>query len=296
LTKHALRGLLLVAVIAMAACQGERAEARPEARRARRAEAPPANAPSRIIAIGDLHGDLEATRGALRLAGAIDEADRWIGGDRVVVQVGDRLDRGDGERAIFELFDRLAAEARAAGGALHALLGNHELMNAAGDFRYVTRAGFDAFPMGREAAFRPGGPFARRLAESPVALAVGDTVFVHGGLLPEYARLGLERINERVAAWLSGSGPAPLALLGEDGPVWTRRYSDAPDDAACADAREALAILGLRRMVVGHTVQARGITAYCDGAVQAVDVGLSAYYGGPREVLEIAGGGVRVLR
>ena len=32
----------------------------------------------RIVAFGDVHGDLEAARGALRLAGAIDEQDRWI--------------------------------------------------------------------------------------------------------------------------------------------------------------------------------------------------------------------------
>ena len=54
----------------------------------------------RIVAFGDVHGDLEAARGALRLAGAIDEQDRWIGGDLIVVQTGDQLDRGDQEQAI----------------------------------------------------------------------------------------------------------------------------------------------------------------------------------------------------
>ena len=58
----------------------------------------------RIVAIGDLHGDLDACRRALRLGGAIDDADRWIGGDLVVVQTGDQLDRGDDEQAIIDLF------------------------------------------------------------------------------------------------------------------------------------------------------------------------------------------------
>ena len=98
-------------------------------------------APHRLVAIGDLHGDLAAARGALRAAGAIDDADRWIGGDLVVVQTGDVLDRGDGESKILDLLARLDGEARAAGGALIQLLGNHELMNAAGDFRYVTPGG-----------------------------------------------------------------------------------------------------------------------------------------------------------
>src|SRR5688572_30209254 len=38
-------------------------------------------APARLVAIGDVHGDLAATRAVLRLAGAIDERDRWIGGE-----------------------------------------------------------------------------------------------------------------------------------------------------------------------------------------------------------------------
>jgi len=95
-------------------------------------------AQNHIVAIGDVHGDLDATRSALRLAGAIDAEDRWIGGQLVVVQTGDQLDRGDEERAILDLFDRLRSQAAAAGGAFHALLGNHELMNAKGDLRYVT--------------------------------------------------------------------------------------------------------------------------------------------------------------
>src|SRR5690606_24896416 len=62
--------------------------------------------PGRLIAIGDVHGDLVATRTALRLGGAIDEANRWIGGDLRVVQTGDQLDRGDHEREILDLFEQ----------------------------------------------------------------------------------------------------------------------------------------------------------------------------------------------
>jgi hypothetical protein len=95
-------------------------------------------AAGRIVAIGDLHGDLNATRQALRLAGAIDASDQWIGGDLVVVQTGDQLDRGDNEQEILDLFERLASQAAKTGGAVYSLNGNHELMNAVFDFRYVT--------------------------------------------------------------------------------------------------------------------------------------------------------------
>src|ERR1700733_15173971 len=102
-------------------------------------------APERLLAIGDLHGDLDHARRALRLAGAIDASDRWVGGRLVVVQTGDELDRGDDDRAILDLVEDLKKQATAAGGELVALLGNHEIMNAAQDFRYVTIGGFAAF-------------------------------------------------------------------------------------------------------------------------------------------------------
>src|SRR5690242_4946969 len=94
-------------------------------------------ATGRVVAVGDLHGDLTATRAALRVAGVFDPHDSWIGGTTTLVQTGDVLDRGDDEQAIIDLLERLETEAAAAGGAVIWLLGNHELMNAAGDFRYV---------------------------------------------------------------------------------------------------------------------------------------------------------------
>ncbi|HEX5655711.1 MAG TPA: metallophosphoesterase, partial [Polyangiales bacterium] len=141
-------------------------------------------ATKRVIAIGDMHGDLEAARRALKLAGAIDEADEWAGGALTLVQTGDVLDRGDDDRKIFDWLERLRPEARAAGGELILLSGNHELMNVAQDFRYVTPGAFGAFDDvgGRAAAFRPGGVYALRIALRPFVMQVGDAVYVHGGV------------------------------------------------------------------------------------------------------------------
>jgi hypothetical protein len=282
--------------------------------------APPTSArlpaPARLVAIGDLHGDFEATRAVLRLAGAIDAQDRWIGKDLMVVQTGDQLDRGDGERKILEMLERLQAEATAAGGALHVLNGNHELMNAAGDLRYVTAGGFVDFaevpgvdvsdprasrvpePMrGRFLAFAPGGPYARKLAQRPVILVVGETVFVHGGLLPEHVRRGLDSINGEVQRWLRGEGEISPDILQDDAsPVWTRKYCENPKPTDCQVLRETLAAVPARRLVVGHTVHKEGVLPLCDGAVWCIDVGMAAYYGGHPEAIEIVGEQVRVLR
>jgi len=273
------------------------------------------DAPVRIVAFGDVHGDMAATRRALRLAGAIDESDRWIGADLIIVQTGDQLDRGDDEQQILELFDRLRTEAAEAGGGFHALLGNHELMNAEGDLRYVTDGGFadfeDAVEMdpddpaladfephqrARMAAFLPGRPFALMLAERDVIGRVGDNIFVHGGVLPEHAAYGVDAINEEARAWLRGEIGYPDILDGSESPEWTRLFSDEPDAEACAVLAEVLTGLEAKRMIMGHTIQDEGIASACGGLAWRIDVGMAARYGRPTQVLEIVGDSISVLR
>ena len=241
--------------------------------------------PHRAVAIGDLHGDLDAARAALRAAGAIDARDQWVGGDLVVIQTGDVLDRGDGESAILALLDRLAADARAHGGALIQLLGNHELMNAAADFRYVTPGGMRDFDGDRARELGPGGVWSKRLAAHDAVAIVGDTVLSHAGVLPAWAAQ-LDAMNLDARCWLAGdiTGPA-AALTADDSPVWTRAYGG--DRVDCAELDQALAALGAKRMVVAHTVQPGGINARCDDKLWRIDTGMSSAYGGPIQVLEL---------
>ncbi|MBS2015754.1 MAG: metallophosphoesterase [Deltaproteobacteria bacterium] len=275
--------------------------------------------PERLVAIGDLHGDLEAARRALRLAGAIDAKDAWIGGKLVVVQTGDEIDRGDDDRAVLDLFERLKEEAPKAGGEVIALVGNHEIMNAMFDFRYVTPGSYGAFAdqtastgrikeaiasvepsaKPRAAAFAPGGRYAAMLAKRPAIARVGDTIFVHGGVLPKHVSAGLDDINAKAKEWLLGTapeGPPPRALTSEDGPLWTRMYSAAPGREECAMLGETLAALGAKRMVMGHTPQRNGANAACEGKAWRIDVGMAKAFESNRiEVLELTGDAAKVL-
>jgi hypothetical protein len=251
----------------------------------------------------------------LRLAGAIDAKDAWIGGKLVVVQTGDQIDRGDDDRAILELFDALRDSAEATGGRVVSLNGNHETMNVALDLRYVTPGAFAAFAdvptsgvpagvlaelapaqRGRAAAFFPGGPFARRLARRDVVVIVGETVFVHGGVTQEHVRYGLARINREVRGWMTSGGSPPAPIVSPDGPVWSRAYSDDTRALDCEGLAATLAALGAKRMVVGHTPHTGGVSPACDGRVYRIDTGIARYYGGPAEALEIRGSQVAVLR
>ena len=267
----------------------------------------------RVVAMGDVHGDIDALRRAMGLAGLINEDGQWVGGETVLVQVGDQLDRGDSEKAILEWLEELADQAHAAGGAVHVVLGNHETMNVQRDYRYVTDGGwldfsdidypeddpellgYPADQRGRVAAFRPGGAFAQLLAGHNMVVVVDDTVFVHGGVLPAHVSYGLEVLNAEVQAWMFGDAGEPTSWTrGDDCPVWSRHYSADVDPADCELLREALDGVPASRMVVGHTVQSQ-INEACDGLVWRVDVGMAQHYGGRASVLQIIGDEVTVL-
>jgi Calcineurin-like phosphoesterase len=100
---------------------------------------------SRVVAVGDVHGDHDAFVTVLKDAGLVDARLKWAGGKAHLVQTGDRVDRGPDSRKVMDLLQRLEKEAKKAGGLVHALLGNHEAMNMLGDLRYVIPAEFAAF-------------------------------------------------------------------------------------------------------------------------------------------------------
>ena len=128
---------------------------------------------TRVVAIGDLHGDLRVTLMALRLAGVIGSdiyphnvsEIQWTGGQTYVVQLGDQIDRcrpadwvkncidklddvveDEGNNMmIIQIFQKLDAQAKKVGGRVLGMIGNHELMNVDRDFRYVSPREFLEF-------------------------------------------------------------------------------------------------------------------------------------------------------
>jgi hypothetical protein len=100
---------------------------------------------ARIAVIGDLHGDYEKFVAMAEAAGVIDANGDWDGGSTHLVQMGDVPDRGPDTRKILDHLMRLEPQALAAGGRVHALIGNHEAMNITGDLRYVDLGEYAAF-------------------------------------------------------------------------------------------------------------------------------------------------------
>jgi hypothetical protein len=109
---------------------------------------------ARVVAVGDVHGDLAQFTGVLRSAGVIDRDNNWSGGKTHLVQDGDLFDRGPDSRKLIELLMKLEKQARAAGGEVHCLIGNHETMNLYGDWRYVSAADYASYQTGDSATLR----------------------------------------------------------------------------------------------------------------------------------------------
>src|SRR5215475_1505742 len=104
-----------------------------------------AAAAPRIVAVGDVHGDLPAFKAILAQAGLVDDAGAWTGGDAVFVQVGDLIDRGPAMRAALDYAMALEKDAASHGGRALFLLGNHEIMDVTGDLRYVAKENWAEF-------------------------------------------------------------------------------------------------------------------------------------------------------
>jgi len=257
----------------------------------------------RVVAVGDVHGDVGALKDVLRMAGLINAKGKWIGGKAHLVQTGDIPDRGDQSREAFELLMRLEKEALAAGGRVHALLGNHEVMNMLGDLRYVTpgelasyadqspqpdAAGAPKGQAGHRAAYGPEGRYGRWLRTHAAVVRINDTLFVHGGIAPGVPATTLAELNAWVRQDLVSNGP-PGGARHPQGPLWFRGYALGEEGAEEA-LDDVLARFGARRMVMGHTTEREGrIRARFGGKAVLIDTGLSTGYGHHLAALELKG-------
>ena len=249
----------------------------------------------RIVAVGDVHGDYDRFVGLLQRAGVVDARGQWSGGDTHLVQTGDVLDRGPDSRRAMDLLMRLETQAISAGGRVHALLGNHEVMNLQGDLRYVSDGEFAAMgdgPRGAPvpsapvnahakltAAFSATGVYGRWLRKHNTILKLNGTLFMHGGLSARYSQLSLKQLNDAVRAELAGRVAVNVSQ-DADGPLWYRGLAQDGSAAIAPLVARILTAQGANRIVLGHTIQDAGITQRLAGKVVLIDVGLSRWTSG----------------
>ena len=150
-------------------------------------------------------------------------------------------------------------------------------------------------------AWAPSGELGQWATRNPAVVKIGDTLFAHGGLSAEYAKLSIDEINRRVARGMAAADDTPQSVLDDPlGPLWYRglvmRDADAearrgatPHPAQEQELDAVLSAYGAKRLVIAHTPSLNGIAITNDGRLIRIDTGISRYYGGPLTWIEIIG-------
>lgn len=223
-----------------------------------------------VFALSDVEGNFNAVVNLLRRHEVIDSKLRWSYGQGHLVILGDVFDRGNHVVELLWLIYRLEDEAAAAGGNVHLLLGNHEIMALSNCLRYAEpKYKYFDLLVRRELGIRYSDLFGldtelgRWLRSKNVAINIGGTIFVHGGLSPELIKykLTLKDINQSIRSAVAKSKKELTTierfLLGQNGPLWYRGYFSSklkPTKIGIDEVRDILYHYRAERIVVGHTI------------------------------------------
>jgi hypothetical protein len=239
-----------------------------------------------IFCLGDVHGDLLSMVAALEGNGVIDNEGVWVAGTATLIQMGDMLDAkarnvpqfyGGEDIDVLRFLKNLRTQARASGGDVRCLFGNHELMNMAGVFAYVR----DNDMCGREKLFSPNGEGTQLIYDLCELIIIKDNIlFCHAGLHPHIFEEHSASKEALLASLMRSVVGDAVDIIthplvgGEDGITTTRYYMELEGQDYDSVSR-LLNNVGCDRMVIGHNCVSKNISTRCRGRVVLVDVGIS---------------------
>jgi len=223
---------------------------------------------NRVDSIGvitDIHGQYEIYINLLIKNGIIDTDLNWKFGNGHLVVLGDVFDRGDRVTEVFWHLFGLERQADKAGGRVHFLLGNHELMILGRATAYISPKYKSVENISGSYycdLYPENSVLGRWLRNKPVIISINDILFVHAGLSTEmmYREMKPEKINRLFNFQITGKPLSDICkndelnfLSDEYGPVWYRGYYS---DKSFSDSKvdSILAFYGKNYIVSGHTV------------------------------------------
>ncbi len=237
----------------------------------------------KIFALSDIEGDFSSFRRLLQAGGVIDSNFNWTFGNGHLLLVGDFVDRGSQVTEVLWLIYSLEEKAKAAGGYVHYILGNHEILNLSSDLRYVNPKYFhDAKLMhiNYEKLFDKNSEIGRWLRTKNVMEKIGNLVFVHGGISAELQNLGLSisRINQLARTYyemgneLSMDETVNTIMSSKVGPFWYRGYYKNNYSVTPEQLDNIISKFSVSHIITGHTIAADTISAWYGGKVIDLDV------------------------
>lgn len=216
-------------------------------------------APSRLLALSDIDGNFKRFYDLLYGTGVIDQQMNWTFGSGHLVLNGDFFDRGLNVTECLWLAYKLEDEARAAGGKVHFILGNHDAMNLKGRFKYVRnkyRRNADTLNLPYTQWYAENTELGKWLRSKNCVEQIGDHLFVHGGISDKVTdlQLSIQQINDIMRSKLRSEKNVKDqydTLLCKDGPLRYRGIVQKKASQAAID--RALAQFGVKKMIIGHT-------------------------------------------
>jgi hypothetical protein len=236
------------------------------------------NSQDKIVVLSDIEGEFEHFRKLLLATKVIDSTYQWIFGHGKLIIAGDLFDRGKQVSQFLWLLYKLEDEAAAKGGEVHTILGNHDIMNMSGDFRYVQDVyQIDAALMGNRYSELYGSDteIGRWLRAKNIIENIGGLLVMHGGVSPQVLALQktIEAIDSECRPWYDRSRAVPDSLkifFGPNALFWYRGYFLEPKaNEGLVDS--TLAFYHARQIIVGHDIIDHVAMLY-HGKIVGVDV------------------------
>jgi hypothetical protein len=254
------------------------------------------NKSNKQIAISDIEGNFGSFRKLLQANGVIDSNFNWTFGEGQLVLIGDFFDRGSQVTEVLWLIYSLEEKAKDAGGYVHFILGNHEIMNMSGDLRYVqVKYKEDASFLGEryEDLYGENSELGRWLRTKNVIEKVGNMLYLHGGISGEINRMdiSISGINELTRPFYADStfrydNNKLDTIFGDYGPFWYRGYYKGDPTEISEQIDNTISKFNIRHIVTGHTIVADTVSAWYNGKVFDTDV---HHAGGKSEALLVEG-------
>jgi hypothetical protein len=128
-------------------------------------------------------------------------------------------------------------------------------------------------------AFSPAGTYGKWIRRHNAVIRIDETLFLHGGISPKYARLGIREINDRIRAELADFKKLEGGIAqDEKGPLWYRGLALGDERALEPELQAVLKNFGVDRIVIGHTYTDGTVTPRFATRVLQIDVGLARLY------------------
>jgi hypothetical protein len=252
----------------------------------------------KLYILGDLHGDLENTKIALRKAGLINNENKWIKPDCKLIQMGDQVDavcRNKNTKKcesvtnfdveVVYFMEEMARQAEKVNSKVISILGNHEIMNIQGDLRFVSQNDIKRIG-GREERiklFQPGSELCKLLSNRPLIYRYNGFIFCHGGLsMSMLEKNSIDEMNQQTKEWLLNQRNQPHFLENEDSPIWSRKF--AFDMGSQEELNQILNLTNSTKMFVGHTVVDEIQSKY-NNKFWLTDVGISSTF--PGDIIQV---------